>query len=118
LNKLLKFILKTTVELLEQSDRVSTKLRSRVSEGIDSMGDRASDLRGRAGDLYGHKDHTIRNVIGFAAGVGVGVGVAMLCAPASGEAIRSSIGAKAKAMSNQVRDRFSPKVTGTGTDGI
>jgi hypothetical protein len=118
LHKILKSVLKTAVDLLEHSDRVSGKLHDRFSEGVNRAGDRVSDLRDRASALYGHEDHTIRNVITFVAGVGVGVGVAMLCAPASGDTMRNSIGEKAKDVGKRVRDRLSPRVTATGTEGI
>jgi gas vesicle protein len=119
LKKLLKSILKTATYLLEQSDRVSEETRQSVRKGVDRVGDRVSELRDQARDLYGHEDHTIRNVICFTAGVGVGVGAALLCAPASGEVVRNSIGEKAQAVGSRVRDRFSPKPThaATGTEG-
>ena len=88
MKKLLKSILKTATYVLEQSDRVSEETRHRVREGVDRVGDRVSGLRDQARDLYGHEDHTLRNVICFTAGVGVGVGAALLCAPASGEVVR------------------------------
>jgi gas vesicle protein len=119
LKKLLKSILKTATYLLEQSDRVSGETRHRVQEGVDRVGDRVAELRDQARDLYGHEDHTIRNIVCFTAGVGVGVGAALLCAPASGEVVRNSIGEKAQAVGSRVRDHFSPKSTpaATGTEG-
>jgi len=119
LKRILKSLLKTATYLLEQSDRVSGETGHRVREGVDRVSDRVSELRDRARDLYGHEDHTIRNVIFFTAGVGVGVGVALLCAPASGEVLRTSIGEKAQAVGSRVRERFSAKSTqaATGTEG-
>jgi YtxH-like protein len=115
MNKFLKSILKTAVYLLDQSDRVAADMRDRV----DDVGDRMSDLRDRARDLYGHEDHTLRNVLTFAAGVGVGIGAGMLFAPASGEDIRSSIGEKVQDIGDRVRTRFSSEVKrATGTEGV
>jgi gas vesicle protein len=121
LNNLLKSILKTAVYFVEQSDRVASDVRDRVSDSLDSASDRVSDLRDRAQDYYEGENHTLRNILTFTAGVGVGVGVGMLLAPASGEEIRGSIGDKVQDISDRVRDRFSSEshnATGaTGTEG-
>src|SRR6266853_2870962 len=118
LNNLLKSILKTAVYFIEQSDRVASDLRDRVSEEYETASDRVSDLRDRAQDLYAGENHTLRNVLTFAAGVGVGIGAGMLLAPASGEQIRSSIGDKVQDIGDRVRDRFSSEArTATGTEG-
>ncbi len=74
MNKFLKSILKTAIYLLDQSDRVAADMRDRVADRVDEVSDRVSDLRNRARDLYGHEDHTLRNIMTFAAGVGVGIG--------------------------------------------
>ena len=94
MNKLLKSVLKTVVYLLDQTESVAEDMRDRVAQGYDRAGDRVSDLRDRAQDMYAGEDHTLRNVLTFAAGVGVGVGTALLFAPASGEEIRGQIGEK------------------------
>jgi len=118
LNNLLKSILKTAVYFIEQSDRVASDLRDRVSDEYDGASDRVSDLRDRARDLYAGESHTLRNVLTFAAGVGVGIGAGMLLAPASGEEIRSSIGDKVQDIGDRVRDRFSSEArNATGTEG-
>jgi gas vesicle protein len=118
LNNVLKSILKTAVYFIEQSDRVASDLRDRVSDGYESASDRVSDFRDRAQDLYAGESHTLRNVLTFAAGVGVGIGAGMLLAPASGEEIRSSIGDKVQDISDRVRDRFSSETSNaTGTEG-
>ncbi|MGA8618562.1 MAG: YtxH domain-containing protein [Candidatus Sulfotelmatobacter sp.] len=120
MNKLLKSVLKTVVYLLEQTENVAEDMRDRVAEGVDRAGDRVSDLRDRAQDIYAGEDHTLRNVLTFAAGVGVGLGVAMLFAPASGEEIRSQIGEKVQDIGERVRDRFSSETrrSATGTGGV
>ena len=118
MNNLLKSILKTAVYFLDQSDRFAADLRDRVSDTYDTAADRVSDLRDRAQGLYGHEDHTVRNILTFAAGVAVGVGAGMLLAPASGEEIRGSIGDKVQDISDRVRDRFSSETrNATGTEG-
>jgi len=117
-NNLLKSILKTAVYFLDQSDRVASDMRDRVSDSLDNAADRVSDLRDRAQDLYEGESHTLRNVLVFAAGVGVGIGAGMLLAPVSGEEIRGSIGDKVQDISDRVRDRFSSETdNATGTEG-
>jgi gas vesicle protein len=122
MNKLLKSVLQTVVFLLEQTESRAGDVRDRVSEGVDRVSDRVSDLRDRAQDIYsGSQDHTLRNILTFAAGVGVGVATAMLFAPASGEEIRSQIGEKVQDIGGRVRDRFSSEQRGrsaTGTEGV
>ena len=119
MNKFLKSILKTGIYLLDQSDRVAADMRERVADRVDEVSDRVSDLRDRARDLYGHEDHTLRNIMTFAAGVGVGIGAGMLLAPTSGEDIRNSIGEKVHDMGDRVRTRFSSEAKrATGTAGV
>jgi gas vesicle protein len=122
MNKLLKSVLKTAVYVLDQVGDVADDVREGVSKGVDRASDRVSDLRDRAQDFYpGREDHTLRNVLTFAAGVGVGIATAMLFSPASGEEIRSQIGEKVQDISDRVRDRFSPESSGksaTGTEGV
>ncbi len=116
MNNLIRSILKTAVYFLDQTDRFTSDVRERVSEGVGRAADRVSDLREQAEDLYSGEDHTVRNVLTFVAGVGVGVGVAMLFAPASGEELRNQIGDKVQDISGRVRDRFSGR-SSTGTEG-
>jgi YtxH-like protein len=118
LDNLLKSILKTAVYFIEQSDRVASDVRDRVSDEYDGASDRITDLRDRARDLYAGESHTLRNVLTFAAGVGVGIGAGMLLAPASGEEIRGSISDKVQDIGDRVRDRFSSETrNATGTEG-
>jgi gas vesicle protein len=120
LNKLLKSVLKTAVYVLDQTEDVADDMRSRLSDAVDRASDRVSDLRDRAQDMYSGEDHTLRNVLTFAAGVGVGIGAAILFAPASGEEIRGQIGDKVHDIRDRVRDRFSSETrqAGTGTEGV
>ena len=120
MNKLLKSVLKTAVYLIDQAEDMTDDMRDRVSKGVDRTGDRFSDLRDQAQDIYAGEDHTLRNVLTFAAGVGVGIATAMLFSPASGEEIRSQIGEKVQNISEKVRDRFSPESgrSATGTEGV
>jgi hypothetical protein len=114
MNTLIKSILKTAVYFLEQTDRFAGDMRDRVSDGLDRAADRVSDLRDRAEDIYPGRNHAMRNVLSFAAGVGVGLGAAILLAPASGEEIRNQIGEKVQDIGGRVRSRFSS----TGTEGV
>jgi hypothetical protein len=119
MNKLLKSVLKTAVYFLEQSDRFAADVKDRVSDTVDRAGHRVSHLRDRAQDLYEGEDHTLRNIVTFAAGVAVGAGAAMLLAPASGEEIRSQIGDKVQDIRDRVKSRFSDVTSAaTGTEGV
>ena len=60
MNNLIRLILKTAVHFLDQTDRFTSDVRDRVSEGVDRAADRVSDLREQAEDLYSGEDHTIR----------------------------------------------------------
>jgi hypothetical protein len=121
LKKVLRSVLKTAVDLLEQSERVSGKMRDRVHEGVGRAGGRMSELRHQARDVYGHEDHTVRNVVSLVAGVGVGIGLAILFAPASGEQVRNSITERVQAVGDRVREGISSKrkvaPAATGTQG-
>jgi gas vesicle protein len=120
MNDLIKSVLKTAVYFLDQTDKFSSNVKSRVADTIDEASDRVSDLRERATDLYeGREDHTVRNVVTFFAGVGVGIGAALLFAPASGEEIRGQIGEKVQDIGDRVRSKFASEArSATGTEGV
>jgi gas vesicle protein len=117
MTNLIKSILRTAVYFLDQTDRVASNMRDRVSTTADRAADKLSDIRDQAHDLYEDDNNLLGNVLAFAAGVGVGVGVAVLFAPASGEEIRSSIGQKVQDIGGRVRNRFSSS-SATGTEGM
>lgn len=117
MNNLIRSILKTAVYFLEQTDRFAGDVRDRISDSADRAADRVSNLRSQAEELYEGPDHTFRNVLTFAAGVGVGIGAAILFAPASGEEIRNSIGEKVQDIGGRVVGRFSQARNATGTEG-
>jgi len=119
---LLKSILKTAVYFLDQTENFAGDVRDRVNEGVDRATSRVSDLRDQAQELYEGEDHTMRNVVTFAAGLAIGAGAAMLLAPASGEEIRGTIGDKVQDIGDRVRSHFSSEVkevktAATGTEG-
>jgi hypothetical protein len=119
MNKFIRSIFKTAVYFLDQTDRLASDVRDRASD----TSDRVADLRDRAQELYAGEDHTMRNVLTFAAGVAVGVGAGILLAPASGEETRGSIGEKVQDIGDRVRSRFSSasettRRSATGTEGI
>ena len=113
-------LLGTSVYLLDS-------LRSRLSEGVDDISDRARDTysqasrrAGRAVEAVRGEDHSgINTVAALLIGVGVGVGVGMLLAPASGEETRHSISNKVQEFGDRVRDKFSEqkREPGSGTYG-
>jgi len=122
MNNLIKSILKTAVYFLDQTDRLGSDVRDRVSDGWDRATDRVSDLRDQAQDMFAPENHALKSTLMFVAGVGVGIGAAMLFAPASGEEIRSQIGEKVQDISGRVRSRFSgapsSSTSATGTEGV
>lgn len=112
-NKLLKSLLKTTIYILDQT-----------AEQVDRVADRTSEITGQAkrvvdsaaSAIQPREDHTLRNIVSFAAGVGLGVGAGILLAPASGGEIRGSISDKVKEIGNKVKSRVSSQDFATGTD--
>jgi hypothetical protein len=105
-NSVLKSLLKTAVYVMDQS----TEQAERVSE-------RASQFADDARSVIFPEDHTLRNVLMFAAGIGVGVGAALLLAPSSGEELRNSIGERVQDIRDKVKDRVSGQNFGaTGTE--
>ena len=106
LSKIVKSILKTAVYIMDQT-----------ADTVDRATDRASELAQETKSaIYRREDHTVRNIVAFAAGVGVGVGAGMLLAPSSGMELRSSIGDKVQEISNKLRNRDKePYPTGTET---
>ena len=119
-NILWNVLLGTSVYLLDT-------LRSRLSEGIEDISDRARDTyseaskrAGRAVEVVRGEDHSgINTAAALLIGVGVGVGVGMLLAPASGEETRSSISNKVQEFGDRMRDKFTEqkRESGTGTYG-
>jgi hypothetical protein len=89
-----------------------------TADQVERVTDRAAEYADDARSaIFPEEDHTLRNVLLFAAGVGVGVGAGLLLAPASGEEIRNSIGEKVQDISDKVKGRMSNQNYGvTGTD--
>ena len=103
LNKLVRSALKTAVYIMDQT-----------AEQVDRASARASEIADDAKNaIYPRQDHTLRNIVAFAAGIGVGVGAGMLLAPSSGTDLRNSIGDKVQEISNRVRNRGESYATGT-----
>ena len=88
MNKYAKFILRTALNLMDEySDQVD-----RASDRVSDLVDRGRDLVDRGREIvYPRQDHTLRNVLSFAAGIGVGIGAGLLLAPSSGSELRQSI---------------------------
>jgi hypothetical protein len=106
-NNLLRSALKTAMYVMDQTADQVERVTDRAAEYAD-------DARSA---IFPEEDHTLRNVLLFAAGVGVGVGAGLLLAPASGEEIRNSIGEKVQDISDKVKGRMSNQNYGvTGTD--
>jgi len=103
LSKVLRSILKTAVYIMDQT-----------AEQVDRASDRASELADDARNVI-YPDHTLRNLVSFAAGIGVGVGVGVLLAPTSGTELRNTISDKVRDISNKARVRGETYPTGTET---
>ncbi len=98
----MKTALKTSLYLLEQSEKKTSGIREQVKDKVEDITDRARQV------FPGEEDHTLRNAMSIAAGIGLGVALGMLFAPASGEQMRRSIMDKAQETGARVRERFSP----------
>lgn len=106
-NSVMRSLLKTAVYIMDQT-----------AEKVDRASDRASELADDARTaIFPEEDHTVRNVLVFAAGIGVGVGVGLLLAPTSGEEMRNSIGEKVQDITDKVKGRVSGRnYSATGTE--
>lgn len=106
-NNVLSSLLKTAVYVMDQT-----------SDQVDRVSQKAADFADDARTaIFPEEDHTLRNILLFAAGVGVGAGAALLLSPASGEDIRNSIGEKVQDISDKVKGRVSNQNYGaTGTE--
>ena len=103
LSNVVKSMLKTAMYLLDQTQDTVERASSRASE----MADDAREA------LYPREDHTLRNVLAFAAGVGVGIGAGLLLAPSSGSELRDNITDRVQEISDRVRSRADSYSTGT-----
>ena len=100
-------------------------------EGVEGIGDgvypsdegQIKQLLEDARDaIYPRENHTARNFLAFAAGVGVGIGAGMLLAPSSGAELRNNITDKVQEITNRVSSRADAYSTradtySTGTEG-
>src|ERR1051325_10072422 len=95
LNSVVRSILKTAVYLMDQT-----------ADTVDRASTRASEMAEEAREaLYPREDHTLRNVMAFAAGVGVAIAAGMLLAPSSGTELRNNITDKVQEITNRVANR-------------
>ena len=107
MNRTLKMLLRTGLNILEQSDRATEPIRDHIAETADLVRRR---IRG--------EDHTLRYVLTFAAGVGVGVGIGILTAPTSGAQSRNSISEKVREVGNRIKTKSGVEGNlGTGSQG-
>ncbi|HET6179448.1 MAG TPA: hypothetical protein VFE61_21155 [Candidatus Sulfotelmatobacter sp.] len=101
LKRLLKSLLKTGVYIMDQA-----------TGHIEQVSGRASQIADQAKSaIHAKDDHTLRNVLSFAVGVGLGVGAGMLLAPSSGADTRDSI-------MNMAKKRISTKGPGAGVETL
>ena len=101
LNKLLRTALKTGLYFLEQSGKATAPIRRQVKDQVEGLTDRTRQT------ILGPEDHTVRNTVSLAAGIGLGIALGLLFAPASGEEIRRSIVEKAQNARARVRETIS-----------
>jgi hypothetical protein len=85
-NKYARFIFRTALNLLDEYRNPLERASDRVSDLMD----RGKDLVDR-GQAIASPNHTLRNIISFATGIGVGVGAALLLAPSNGSELRQSM---------------------------
>ncbi len=104
MNKFLKSALKTAVCVMDQYVEQVDRASNRVSDSVSDLVDRSKEIVGV------REDHTVRNVLYFAAGIGVGVGAGILLAPASGSETRSSIKERVQEIGSQAERRFRASV--------
>ena len=116
----------TGLYLLDQSERLTPRVRNRIGDQLDDFRDRAKVAYGAATDRLSHVSKSLRTnrthstaetILKFAAGVGIGVGVGLLMAPRRGEETRNKMAEKAQKFGSNVRQRFSSQEfapTGTG----
>lgn len=105
-NSILKSLLKTAVYVMDQT-----------ADQVDRASDRAYEMADDARTAIFPEDHTLRNILVFAAGVGVGVGAGLLLAPASGQEIRDSISERVQDISDRVKGRGpNQNYSATGTE--
>lgn len=103
IDRFLKSILKSVVYIMDETaDRVD-----RVSNRASEFADNTRSV------IYPSEGQTLRNIVGFAAGIGIGVAAGLLLAPSSGAELRSSIGDKVQDISDKVRGRSEAYATGT-----
>ena len=100
MNRALKMLLRTGLNMLEQSDRATEPVREHIADTADLL---RRKIRG--------EDHTLRYVLSFAAGVGVGVGVGILTAPGSGAQNRNSISEKIREVGNRIKTQVAQRET-------
>jgi hypothetical protein len=104
--------------LLRSALKTATYVMDQTADQVERVSDRAVDYADNARSaIFPEEDHTLRNVLLFAAGVGVGVGAGLLLAPASGEELRNSIGEKVQDISDKVKGKMAnQKYNATGTE--
>ena len=112
MNKSVRSLLKIGLYLLTQPSQATAAIRGHVKDRVEDLTDRTRQA------MRGSQNHTARNAINFAAGLGLGIGVGMLFAPARGEETRSSIAEKVRGAEDRGRGRFSPAIerAPTGTE--
>jgi ElaB/YqjD/DUF883 family membrane-anchored ribosome-binding protein len=105
---ILKSLLQAGLYLVDQPERATRDVRSRVREGFSDASDRISDIGDRlsnASDSLAGQDNTLRYVLTFAAGIGLGVGVGILMAPDSGEETRRKVSNKVNEVGDRIKSR-------------
>jgi hypothetical protein len=107
MNRILKSILRTGLEVLDQPDRSREPVLDHIKDTADIV---RRTIRG--------EDRTLRYVLTFAAGVGVGLGVGILVAPGSGAQSRSTIAGKVREVGSRIKTQSAVKGDfATGTQG-
>jgi len=103
IDRFVKSILKSIVYMMDET-----------ADKVNRVSDRASEFAENTRSvMYPSEGQTLRNIAGFAAGIGIGVAAGLLLAPSSGAELRSTISGKVQTIGDRVRGRSEAYATGT-----
>jgi len=105
MNRVLKSVLNTAAEILDQPERSAARIRDRIQDRAERIAHRAAC----------RKNHTLLSAVNLAAGIGIGVGLGMLLAPASGAETRRYLSRKSEELGDSVRDLLTPEMESAGS---
>lgn len=118
----------TGLYLLDQTHRLTPRVRNRIGDQLSDFRDRAKDAYAAAAGRWSQASKAVRKnsthsntatMLKFAVGLGIGVGVGLLMAPKKGEETRHKVAEKAQKFGDNVRQHLSSlDITGTRDSAI